>query len=149
MGESIDEHGVAETAAPPAAATVAGLILFGDVPTRFLPQAKIDAVSYDGTVKDYDAKERLTLRGPVAPLMTSGGELLEAGLVEQAVEFVRRNVSAVRMADGIRRTSRWDYPVDVLRETLVNAIVHRDYLLCTPSGTDIEPSVPDQPLTAP
>ena len=122
----------------PTPATVAGLILFGNAPTRFLPQAKIDAVSYDGLVKDYDAKERQTLRGPVAPLMDSGGQLLEAGLVEQAIDFVRRNIATVHMADGIRRTTRWDYPVDVLREAIVNAIVHRDYLL---SGTDIELSV--------
>lgn len=122
----------------PPAATVAGLILFGNNPARFLPQAKIDAVSYDGLVKDYDAKERQTLRGPVAPLMDGGGKLLEAGLVEQAIDFVRRNIATVHMADGIRRTTRWDYPVDVLREAIVNAIVHRDYLL---SGTDIELSV--------
>ena len=42
------------------------------------------------------------------------------------------------MADGIRRTNRWDYPVEALREAVVNAVVHRDYLL---SGTDIELSI--------
>ena len=122
----------------PAAATVAGLVLFGRNPTRFLPQAKIDAVAYDGREKDYDAKERCTLRGPVAPLANADGELQERGLVEEAIEFVRRNISTVYMADGIRRTDRWDYPVDVIREAIVNAIVHRDYLL---SGTDIEISI--------
>ena len=122
----------------PAPATVAGLILFGNNPTSFLPQAKIDAVAYDGREKDYDAKERETLRGPLVPLMDADGALLERGLVEETVEFVRRNINTVHMADGVRRTNRWDYPVEVLREAIVNAIVHRDYLL---SGTDIELSI--------
>ena len=58
--------------------------------------------------------------------------------MEQAIDFVRRNIATVHMADGIRRTPRWDYPVEVLREVIVNAVVHRDYLL---SGTDIELSI--------
>ena len=127
---------LAEGQAP--ATTVAGLILFGNEPTRFLPQAKIDAVAYDGREKDYDAKERCTLRGPVTPLGREDGTVVEPGLIEQAVEFVRRNIATVHMSDGIRRTNRWDYPVDVLREAIVNAVVHRDYLL---SGTDIELSI--------
>ena len=122
----------------PHPATVAGLVLFGANPSRFLPQAKIDAAAYFGSEKDYDARERRTLRGPAVPLMGDGGVLLEPGLVEQAVEFVRRNVETVTLKDGVRREERWDYPREAVRETVVNAIVHRDYLL---SGTDVELSV--------
>lgn len=42
-----------------------GLLLFGLNPNRFLPQSGISAVAYSGTDKDYDAKARATLRGPV------------------------------------------------------------------------------------
>lgn len=42
-----------------------GLLLFGLKPNRFLPQSGISAVAYSGTDKDYDAKARATLRGPV------------------------------------------------------------------------------------
>ena len=118
--------------------TVAGLVLFGQTPSRFLPQSKIDAAAYVGHEKDYDARERLTLRGPVVPLASADGTVLEPGLVEQAIAFVRRNIVTVRLADGARRVERWDYPEDVLREVIVNAIAHRDYLL---SGTDIELSI--------
>ena len=120
------------------AATLAGLVLFGKDPKRFLPHAKIDAVAYFGTEKDYDAKERRTLTGPILPLRGVDGTLLEPGLVEQAVDFVRRNIETVRLADGVRREERWDYPSEVVREAMVNAIVHRDYSL---SGTDIELSI--------
>ena len=119
-------------------ATVAGLLLFGKDPSRFLPQAKIDAVAYFGPEKDYSAKERSTLRGPIVPLQGANGELLEPGLVEQAVQFVRRNIETVKLEDGVRRGKRWDYPEEVIREAVVNAIVHRDYLL---SGSDIELSI--------
>ena len=42
------------------------------------------------------------------------------------------------LEDGVRRQERWDYPEEVIREAVVNAIVHRDYLL---SGSDIELSI--------
>ncbi len=119
-------------------ATVAGLLLFGSNPGRDLPHAKIDAASYFGSEKDYDARERRTLGGPLVPLHGSDGSVLEPGLVELAVEFVRRNIKTVTLEDGIRRKARWEYPEEAVREAIVNAIVHRDYLL---SGTDIELSV--------
>ena len=119
----------------PHPATLAGLVLFGRDPGRFLPQAKIDAAAYFGAEKDYDARERRTLRGPIVPLVGVDGSVLEPGLVEQAVDFVRRNVETVRLRDGVRREEHWDYPPEAVRETIVNALVHRDYLL---SGTDVE-----------
>ena len=119
----------------PQPATVAGLMLVGANPNRFLPQAGIDAVAYFGPEKDYDARERRKLRGPIVRLQGADGVVLESGLPEQAVEFIRRNIETVTLEDGIRRRERWDYPVEVVREAIVNAIVHRDYLL---SGSDIE-----------
>ena len=119
-------------------ATVAGLVLFGKNPSRFLPQAKIDAAAYFSSEKDYAARERRTLRGPIVRLMGVDGTVLEPGLAEQAIEFVRRNIETVTLEDGVRRQERWDYPEEVIREAVVNAIVHRDYLL---SGSDIELSI--------
>jgi ATP-dependent DNA helicase RecG len=120
-------------------ATVAGLLLFGKNPKRYLPQSGIDAAAYDGPEKDYAARERASLRGPMVALRAADGATVETGLVEQAVEFVRRNTTVkARLVDGARREERWDYPEEAVREAVVNALVHRDYLL---SGTDIELSV--------
>lgn len=118
--------------------TVAGLMLFGRNPNWFLPHATVDAVAYFGTEKDYDAKERCTMRGPIAPLLATDGALHEPGLVEQAMAFIRRNIDTVQLEDDVRRRERWDYPPEALRETIVNAIVHRDYSL---SGANIEISI--------
>lgn len=119
-------------------ATVAGLLLFCANPNRFLPQAGIDAVAYPGKEKNYAAKERLSIRGPMMALIGKDG-IIENGLVEQAVEFVRRNTqAAATLADGSRREQTWTYPEEAVRETIVNALVHRDYLL---SGTTVELSI--------
>lgn len=115
--------------------TVAGLLLFGITPNRFLPFAGIDAVAFPGIEKDYAARERATLRGPMTPLLGEGG-LVENGVVEQALDFIRRNVAGKTvLEDGVRRVEVPVYPPEVLRETVVNALVHRDYLL---ASTDIE-----------
>jgi ATP-dependent DNA helicase RecG len=120
-------------------ATVAGLLLFGKDPKRFLPQSGIDAAAYDGREKDYAARERLSLRQPMVALRAADGSAVESGLVEQAVEFVRRNTTVTaQLADGARREEQWEYPEEAVREAIVNALVHRDYLL---SGTDVELSL--------
>jgi len=119
--------------------TLAGVLLFARAPNRFLPQAGIDAVAFLGREKDYNARERTAVRGPMVPLLAADGSLVESGLVEQAVEFVRRNtgVTATLAADA-RRIERATYPPEAVREAIVNALIHRDYLL---ANTDIELAV--------
>lgn len=116
--------------------TLSGMLLFGRTPNRFLPQAGIDAAAFPGIEKDYAARERAALRGPMTPLLDQDGQLVEAGLVEQATEFVRRNTGVTAdLEGGARRVERPAYPPEVIREAVVNALIHRDYLL---SNTDIE-----------
>jgi ATP-dependent DNA helicase RecG len=120
--------------------TVSGILLFGRKPNRFLPQAGIDAAAFSGVDKEYAARERSTLRGPITPLRNDADEIVEAGLVEQALAFVQRNTVVTGQLEqgGARREEKPTYPREAVREALVNAIVHRDYLL---SGTDIELSI--------
>ena len=122
--------------------TVSGVLLFGRTPNRFLPQAGIDAAAFPGASKDYAARERAALRGPMTPLLNDGGEIVEAGLVEQALAFVNRNVAIAGQLEvgGARREDIPAYPAEAVREAIVNALVHRDYLL---SSTDIELSIYD------
>ena len=115
--------------------TVGGLLLFGITPNRFLPHAGIDAVAYPGTEQDYGAQERTALRGPMTPLLSASGNIVENGLVEQTLDFLRRNTRPTVELDGGRRVEHAVYPTDVLREGIVNALIHRDYLL---TSTDIQ-----------
>lgn len=120
--------------------TVSGILLFGRNPNRFLPQAGIDAAAFPGLSKDYAARERTSLRGPMTPLLNEAGEIVEAGLVEQALAFVTRNIAVKGQLEdgGARREEVLAYPMEAVREAVVNALVHRDYLL---SSTDIELSI--------
>lgn len=138
-------------------ASAGGLLLFGVRPNRFLPQAGVTAVAYPGAAKDYEAKERALMRGPVvslfpAPVSGEGqpypktprtfsetAQAVEAGVIEQALDFVRRNTTvSAWIEDGGRRQERWDYPLEAVREAIVNAIAHRDYTITV---TDIELSI--------
>ena len=90
--------------------------------------------------KEYAARERSALRGPITPLLNDAGEIVEAGLVEQAIAFVQRNTAVVGQLEegGARREEILVYPREAVREAIVNALVHRDYLL---SSTGIELSI--------
>ncbi len=119
--------------------TTGALILFGQRPNRYLPQAGITATVYPGIEKDYEARERTVLRSPVVALRSRADELVETGLIEQAIDFVRRNTRIEAWIDkGGQRQERWDYPLEAVREAVVNAIAHRDY---TVAVTDIELSI--------
>jgi ATP-dependent DNA helicase RecG len=124
----------------PIVCTVAGLLLFGKNPNRFIPQAGIDAVAYPGLDKEYASVERTAIRGPLVGLfMEKENQLIEPGIIEQAVHFVKRNTGVTAsLHHGTSRIEKADYPEEVIREALVNATVHRDYLL---SATDIELSI--------
>jgi ATP-dependent DNA helicase RecG len=138
--------------------SVGGLLLFGPRPNRFLPQGGITAVAYTGSEKDYAARARATLRGPIVSLFPSTmdetgqssypplprtfsefGLPIEVGIIEQALDFVRRNTEVrARIDSGGQRQEDWDYPLEAVRETLVNAIAHRDYSI---SVIDIDLSI--------
>lgn len=129
-----------ETEAP--VCTVAGILLFGRNPKRYLPQSGIMATAYPEDEKTYEAIESDDLRGAMVGLFSTANgqpELVEAGLVEQAMAFVRRNtrVSSEIEAGG-RRVDEREYPMEAVREAIVNALVHRDYLM---DATDVELSI--------
>jgi ATP-dependent DNA helicase RecG len=115
--------------------TVGGMLLFGKTPNRFLPQAGIDAAAFPGVEKEYAARERKGLRGPMTPLLDTNSSVVENGLVEQALDFLQRNTPVTAIIENGRRIERPAYPPEVLREAIVNALIHRDYLF---SSTDIE-----------
>ncbi len=115
-------------------ATVNGVLLFARQPNRYLPQAGVRAVCYPGVEAEYATRADEDLRGPLTPLRAADGSLVEAGLVEQASDFVRRNTRPTSRLEGARRVDRWEYPPEVIRETIVNALVHRDYTI---TGADI------------
>ena len=116
---------LAETAGT-TAATVAGLLLFGENPNRRVPQAGITANAFSGADKDYDTVDEEVIRGPLVSVMSKRGRAEEKGVIDRAVDFVARNVPTSAWIDGGRRIRRKVIPLEAVRESIVNAVTHRD-----------------------
>ena len=116
----------------PPACTIAGLILFGYRPRRLLRHAGIRWMCFDGEDKTYEALDDQVIEGPLVDLwrvLSGGRELVEKGLIERLADAMRPFVSeeAGQVDESMRRERRWHYPLDALREGIVNALTHRDW----------------------
>ena len=133
--ELLTSLGLATASAGEVLATVTGVLLFGKEPKRLLPQSGIRALCFPGPEMDYAARDDQVLAGPLVALRAEDGSTIEPGLVERGLEFVRRNTKPTASLDGGRRVDRWEYPEAVVREAIVNGLVHRDYSI---AGTDLD-----------
>lgn len=122
-----------EAAGAAAVCSIAGLVLFGRTPRRFLRQAGIRWMAFDGADKSYKALDDTVLDGPLVGRFgrqgTGAQELIERGLIENLMDRIRPFVSSEgeTLADGVRRQRAWHYPVEALREAVINALAHRDW----------------------
>lgn len=113
--------------------TIAGLLLFGYQPRRLLRQAGIRWMAFDGIDKSYQALDDAALDGPLVALgqMRESGrwESVENGLIENLIERMRPFISeeSAEVGESMRRERVWHYPIEALREAIVNAVVHRDW----------------------
>jgi ATP-dependent DNA helicase RecG len=96
--------------------TYAGLLLFGRYPQQWLPNATLLAVRFaSATFGDQFMKQEIA------------GTLPEQ--LRQAEAFVRTNMRSVVRLVGLAHQETTEYPMEAVRELLVNAVAHRDYNL--------------------
>jgi len=101
--------------------TLAGLLCLATYPQQHFPQLFISFVALPGsTFGDAlpDGRRFLdnqSIDGPI-PFM-----------VQDAVAAVERNMRRASVVAGLGRSDRYDYPIEVIRELVVNAVMHRDY----------------------
>ncbi|MBU0500372.1 MAG: putative DNA binding domain-containing protein [Gammaproteobacteria bacterium] len=123
---------VARPDAPPAC-TIAGLALFGRSPRRCLRYAGVRWMSFAGDAKDYRAQDDTVLDGPLVALWEgrpgAGRNIVAEGLIERLIDRMRPFISEEgdKINEGLRRESSYRYPLDAVREALLNALVHRDW----------------------
>ncbi len=70
-------------------ASVAGLLLFGKNPNRRLHQASVMAVAFPDTEKDYNTIDEERIRGPLVSLFSENRSVVEGGVIDRSVDFIR------------------------------------------------------------
>lgn len=102
--------------------TIGGILLFSNELDRFLPGAVAKCARFKGLEMD----EFLDQREVTGPLFKQ---------VEGVMEFFKRNVKRGAKIEGVYRKEEYEYPLEAVREAVINAICHRDY---SRKGADIK-----------
>lgn len=95
--------------------TIAGLMIFGAQPQRYLYNASISYAHYNGEYPDGELIDRQTHEGTLPRQ------------VESAVLSLRNNLRIGSTIIGTKRVEHPHYPEKVFREIIVNACMHRNY----------------------
>ena len=119
----------------PALCSIAGLALFGRAPRHHLPQAGLRWMAFEGDSMEYRALDDAVIDGPLVVLSQGGlGErhqLVEPGLLERLIDritpFVSTDPAALDGTGSLQRERKWHYPLEAVREAVINALVHRDW----------------------
>lgn len=98
-------------------ATTAGVALLSEDPTIALPQCRILADAFRGVDRTSRPSDQEDISTPMPKA------------IERAIEFVQRNTRHPMRVVGLNRIQLDEYPVEALREALVNAVAHRKYEL--------------------
>lgn len=113
--------------------TLAAVLNFGIYPQGLLPQLAITAIVVPGvTIGDISENGVRFLDN-----RRIEGTLSE--MLDESIAFCKRNMKVqtrISEKDG-RRTDRTEYPINAIREIILNALIHRDYSSYT-EGTPIQ-----------
>jgi predicted HTH transcriptional regulator len=96
-------------------ATAAGIVLLAKDPSAVFPQCRILADAYRGAEPDGNPGDHEDIRGPMP------------AAIDRAIAFIDRNTRHPMRVVGLNRIRLDEYPVEALREALVNAVAHRQY----------------------
>lgn len=93
-----------------------GVILYSKDPRLLVPHSRIRCARFKGTrVEEFIDKQ--DLEGPIIDL------------VNGAMSFVKRNIRLGAKVKGVYLEEQYEYPLDAVREAILNAVIHRDYSL--------------------
>ncbi len=112
--------------------TIAGLVLFGKNPRKYLKQAGLRVFSFNSEDKKYQAELDEILDGPMVgrwDVTAAGKTLVDSGLIERFMQIISPFISkeSGRIDGGLRRETELYYPIEAIRESLINALAHRDW----------------------
>ncbi len=94
--------------------TIAGILLFGKNTYLNLHHSEIKADRYIGDTR-VEWLDRKDLRGTLFDIL------------EQSKKFFQKNMRTPAKVVGFKTEVRTEYPIEALREAVINALVHRDW----------------------
>ncbi|MBW7876455.1 MAG: putative DNA binding domain-containing protein [Candidatus Cloacimonetes bacterium] len=112
--------------------TIAGMVLFGKKPRQCFKQSGFRIFAFNSTDKEYKAELDVVLDAPLAgrwDVSQQGRQLIDEGLIESALGTIKPFTSEESnvINENLQRETRWFYPIEAIREILLNAVVHRDW----------------------
>lgn len=113
--------------------TLAAVMNFCVYPQGYLPQLAITAVVVPGTeIGDHES-------GDPRFLDNKRIEGTIKNMVDDAISFCKRNMKVQTIIDPEtgKRKDRTEYPIEAIREAVLNALIHRDYSHLT-EGTPVQ-----------
>lgn len=98
--------------------TNASILLFGKSPQQFFIQSEVKCIRFKG----------IKVTAPMIDMKVMEGNLIDQ--VREAEKFIFNHISLASWIEDrkIQRQEMWEYPPNAIREALVNAIAHRDYI---------------------
>ncbi len=99
---------------------LAGLLLFGNKPQVYKPEHSIKAVTFAGTKITDSYLDSEDFLGTLSQMF------------QGALAFIMRNLRKIQKQKGVNTIGEPEIPSIVFEELLVNALIHRDYLIASP-----------------
>ncbi len=111
--------------------SIAGFVLFGKSPRRYLKQSGLRVFAFAGKDKAYQALLDDILDGPLVGRFDTNSpkSLIDGGIIERFIGQITPFISkeASNIDEHFRRQIEWLYPIEAIRELVVNALAHRDW----------------------
>jgi ATP-dependent DNA helicase RecG len=107
-----------------------GLMMFSEDPSKHFPYTQVEIVYFpDGEANPFT--EYQPIKGPIPEQIKRTLDFLKTNFLEERI---------IKPKDRAESTRIWNYPLQAIEETLVNAFYHRDYQQREPIEIRIYPN---------